>query len=30
MILLTIVVAAIGLIGLLVGRGYTPVQGRFL
>jgi iron(III) transport system permease protein len=30
MILLAMVVAAIGVIGLLLRRGYSPVQGRFL
>lgn len=30
MILLALVVAAIGVIGLLLRRGYSPVQGRFL
>jgi iron(III) transport system permease protein len=29
-VLLTIVVAAIGVIGLALRRGYSPVQGRFL
>ena len=29
-VLLAIVVAAIGVIGLLLRRGYSPVQGRFL
>jgi iron(III) transport system permease protein len=30
LVLLAIVVAAIGVIGLLLRRGYSPVQGRFL
>jgi iron(III) transport system permease protein len=29
-VLLAIVVAAIGVIGLLLRRGYSPIQGRFL